>query len=265
MGYSEPLILDATPGRLDPRSADEVNAFMRQMEKEETERQQDTAEKERPDETAYIRRRLSEEPELHPGEGILPDPDLEDPIIARQVAAKLRKALLLASIVTETSEREARNKQRDQWLEQLTETLDGLRTEVEALGLQVAPYTGSPHSTAFQFGMALRAFVEGGDARPLDRLFARMGIPLSTAANPELLSAAFTTLEQSVRERVTAARALRAVSPRAKSMLLVADSSLEVLKLLALHPWTSRESTARNQVRRSCHESLLVLSKLAAN
>jgi hypothetical protein len=265
VGYSEPLILDATPGRLDPRSADEVNAFMRQMEKEETERQQDTAEQEWPGETAYIRRRISEEPELHSGEGILPDPDFEDPMIARQVAAKLRKALLLASIVTETSEREARNKQRDQWLEQLTESLDALRTEVEALGLQVAPYTGSPHSTAFQFGMALRAFVESGDARPLDRLFARMDIPLSTAANPELLSAAFTTLEQSVRERVTTARALRAVSPRAKSMLLVADSSLEVLKLLALHPWTSSESTARNQVRRSCHESLLGLSKVAAN
>jgi hypothetical protein len=265
VGYSEPLILDATPNRLDPRSDDEVNAFMRQMEQEEAQRQQDTAEQERLGETAYIRRRMSDEPELQPGEGILPDPDLEDPMIARQVAAKLRKALLLASIVTETSERETRNKQRDQWLEQLNDSLSGLRQEVEALGLRVAPYTGSPHSTAFQFGMALLTFVESGDFKPLDRLFAKMGVQLSPTTNPELLSAAFKSLEQSVRERVTAARALRALSPRAKAMLLVADSSLDVLKLLALHPWSSRESTNRNEVRRSCHESLLVLSKLAAN
>lgn len=265
VGYSEPLILDATPGRLDPRTADEVNAFMRQMEQEEAKHQQDLAEQERPGETAYIRRRSSDEIELQPGEGVLPDPDLEDPMIARQVAAKLRKALLLASIVTETSERETRNKQRDQWLEQLNDSLSSLRHEVETLGLRVTPYTGSPHSTAFQFGMALRTFVESGDSKSLDSLFAGMGVPLSAATNPELLPAAFTQLEQSVRERVTAARALRTVSPRAKSMLLVADSSLDVLKLLALHPWSSRESTSRNEVRRSCHESLLVLSKLAAN
>lgn len=266
-GYSEPLILDATPTRLDPRSADEVNAFMRQMEEEEIQRQQETVEHEKPLETAYLRRRFGDEreTELHPGEGILPDPDLEDPMIARQVAAKMRKALLLASIVTETTERETRNKLRDEWLGQLEDSLESLRQEVEALGLQVAPYTGSPHSTAFQFGMALGEFVENGDAEPLNRLFAEVGVEASTADNPERLSAAFTALEQLIRERVTAARALRAISPRAKSMLLVADSSLEVLKLLALHPWSGRESTSRNEVRRYCHESLLELSKVAAN
>ena len=251
-GYSEPLILDATPSRLDPRSEDE------------TQRERQTAEQARPPETAYTRRRFGSQPEpLESGEGVLPDPDLEDPMIARQVTAKLRKALLLASIVTETSERETRNKQRDEWLKQLDNSLESLQQEVEALGLQVAPYTGAPHSTAFQFGLALREFVEYEDLRPLQRLFAQLQISISP--DPEFLRNSFSALEQTVRERVTAARALRTLTPRAKSMLLVADSSLEVLKLLALHPWSSRESTTRTEVRRSCHESLLRLSKLAGN
>jgi hypothetical protein len=202
---------------------------------------------------ALHRFRFPGDPLLQEGEpGVLPDPDLADPVVARAIRRHHRRQLLLAMVQGELSNRQQSNAERAAWLVELKAALSDLQNQVSEAGLRESPRQG-PHQLAMQYAQLLMQYLHTGAPDGLEAAFSSIEIK----SEPGDWQDAFAKLEARVRQQIQAVRGDSVGRRRFARELSVADATLSLVALMASHSWTAFETVDPNQVRRYCHESLL--------